>query len=92
MSCFEVARLAQAGRITIHEEIGAWVRRALADERSLLLGITAESAVAAAQLDRRAFPGDPTDRLIFASALAAGARLLTKDRRIRAFDPESTVW
>ena len=30
--------------------------------------------------------------MIFASARAIGARLVTKDRRLLAFDESSTVW
>jgi PIN domain nuclease of toxin-antitoxin system len=30
------------------------------------------------------FPGDPADRLIYATAIEQGVRLVTKDRRLRA--------
>jgi PIN domain nuclease of toxin-antitoxin system len=40
----------------------------------------------------RRFPSDPADRLIYATAQAARARLVTRDTAIRAFDPELTVW
>jgi PIN domain nuclease of toxin-antitoxin system len=30
------------------------------------------------------FPGDPADRLIYATAIEHGWRLVTKDRRLRA--------
>jgi PIN domain nuclease of toxin-antitoxin system len=47
--------------------------------------------VRAGSLDE-AFPGDPADRVIYASAVELGARLLTADRAIRGFDPARTVW
>ena len=92
ISCFEVARLADEERITLAMDVRSWVRHALAGERVRLVGLDAEVAVTAALLDRRHFPGDPADRMIFASARAIGARLVTKDRRLLAFDESSTVW
>lgn len=92
MSCIELARLAEEDRIDLSMDAAGWIRRALAIDPIELVGLDADTAVAAARLDRRRFPGDPADRLIYASAVARGARLATKDRRIRAFDPESTVW
>lgn len=49
-------------------------------------------AVDAALLDARAFPADPADRMIYATARSIGATLITKDRRLRAFDPRGTLW
>jgi PIN domain nuclease of toxin-antitoxin system len=92
MSCFEVARLADDGRITLATDPASWVRRALGGERVELLPVDADVAVTAALLDRRRFPGDPGDRIILASALAHGALLGTKDRRIRSFDRGATIW
>jgi PIN domain nuclease of toxin-antitoxin system len=92
MSCFEVARLADEERISLAMDVRTWIRHALAGERVRLIGLDAEVAVTAALLDRRRFPGDPADRMIFASARALGARLVTKDRRLRAFAESSTVW
>lgn len=92
ISCFEVARLADEERITLAMDVRSWIRHALAGERVRLIGLDAEVAVTAALLDRRHFPADPADRIIFASARAVGARLVTKDRRLRTFDESSTVW
>ena len=36
--------------------------------------------------------GDPYDRLILATALAAQAHLATKDQGLRDFFPEHTLW
>ncbi|GAB2445708.1 hypothetical protein GCM10027062_28200 [Nocardioides hungaricus] len=40
------------------------------------------------------FPGDPADRLIFATAIVTGAQLVTKDRRMRSHPQPRviTVW
>jgi PIN domain nuclease of toxin-antitoxin system len=39
-----------------------------------------------------AFPGDPADRLIVATALIEGATLVTRDGRIRRSALVETVW
>ncbi|MGI9082374.1 MAG: PIN domain-containing protein [Thermoleophilaceae bacterium] len=46
----------------------------------------------AAGLLPEGFPGDPADRIIYATALSVGARLVTRDDAIRAFDARATVW
>lgn len=38
------------------------------------------------------FPGDPADRIVYATALAHRAPLVTSDRRITSYDPERIVW
>jgi PIN domain nuclease of toxin-antitoxin system len=92
LSAWELAMLAARGRITLDRDIRLWVRQALAQPRVEALPPSAEIAVAAALLDSRAFPGDPIDRMIYATASATDARLITRDRAIRAFDPVATLW
>lgn len=53
------------------------------------LPLTAEIAMDAGQLR---FVADPADRLIYATARAAGAYLITRDERIRGHDPAIAVW
>lgn len=53
---------------------------------------TIEIAVTAGALDNRRFPGDPGDRLIYATARTLGATLITRDAAIRAYDPAATLW
>lgn len=90
--CFEVSTLHARGRIELARGAGDWVRRALAHPRVSELPVTAEIAVEAGSLDRDRFPGDPSDRLIYSTAATAGARLVSADRAMRAFDPARVVW
>jgi PIN domain nuclease of toxin-antitoxin system len=53
------------------------------------LALTAEIAVDAAQLR---FSNDPFDRIIYATARAAGGRLVTRDHVLLEFDPKLTIW
>lgn len=79
-------------RISLDREVGLWVSQALADPRVEVLAPSATVAVAAGLLDSQRFPGDPADRLIYATARSLGATLITRDAEIRAFAPELTLW
>ncbi len=89
MSVVELAELALRRRIELDAPVRTWVRDALARDRVEPLPLTAEIALDAAQLR---FDGDRADRIIYATARAEGAQLVTRDERLRAFDPELTVW
>jgi PIN domain nuclease of toxin-antitoxin system len=92
LSPWEVATLVRRGRISLDRDVRDWVRRALAEDRVESIAPDADVALAAAQLDGAAFPGDPADRFIFATAKALDAVLVTRDERLRAFAPDTTVW
>lgn len=92
VSIWELATLVRRGRLELDRPVGDWVARALSDARSKALPPNAEIALGAAELDERSFPGDPADRLIFASAQALKAPLVTRDAAMRAFDASTTVW
>jgi PIN domain nuclease of toxin-antitoxin system len=92
MSAWEIAMLATRGRIALDREVSAWVGQALSEPRVEPLPPSAEIAVTAGLLDERSFPGDPADRLIYATARSLGATLITRDRAIRMFDPRGTLW
>lgn len=92
VSCWELAMLAEHRRLAFDRPISRWVQTALAHERVQEAPLTAEAAVEAALLPGNAFPGDPADRFIYATARLVGARLVTADQRLRRFDPTLTVW
>ncbi len=92
LSAWEIAMLASRKRIALDRDVGTWVRQALAQPRVEPLPPSADIAVAAGLLDAQGFPGDPADRLIYATARANRAQLVTRDAAIQAFDPQLTVW
>jgi PIN domain nuclease of toxin-antitoxin system len=92
ISAWEVATLVRRRRISLDRDVAAWVRQALASARVTPQLLTPEVAVAAGLLDNHGFPGDPADRLIYATARAQRAPLVTRDERIRGFDARNTVW
>lgn len=91
ISVWELGMLVRRGRISLDRDIVRWVRQALAEARITVLAPSGEVALAAALLDDE-FPGDPADRLIYAAARKAGARLVSRDARIARFDPTRVVW
>jgi PIN domain nuclease of toxin-antitoxin system len=92
LSAWEVGMLVQKGRISLDRDIATWVRQALAPEPVVKLAVTAEIAVEASLLDVADFPGDPADRIIYATAKAAGASLITRDEALRRFDARAAIW
>lgn len=93
ISAWEIAMLAERGRIALDRPAARWVRDALAaDPRISDLPLTTTVAVAAAQLGEEGLHGDPADRFIYATARDRRATLITRDESLRAFDPERTLW
>jgi len=80
ISWFELAWLAHHERIVVSIPIRSWLEQLAEQLRTI--GITPAIAAAAAALPR-SFPGDPADRLIFATAVERGWPLVTKDRHLR---------
>ena len=91
ISCWEVAMLERLGRIALDRPVREWVGRALADERVEAIALSPEIALDAA-LVADEFPGDPADRIIYATTRRLQARLATKDEAIRLFDAKTTLW
>lgn len=91
ISWYELAWLARHERITVTVPIRSWLEGLAAQLRTI--GITPAIADTAVALPS-SFPGDPADRLIYATAVEHGLGLVTKDRAIRDHDhPRSlAVW
>jgi PIN domain nuclease of toxin-antitoxin system len=88
IAIWEIAWLAQHRRIVVTGSVESFVREPVA--RVILKPVTAEIAGLAVRLPDR-FPKDPADRLIAATALAKGMRLITADARIRQAKVVDTV-
>jgi len=89
--CLEIATLARRGRVTLAGGATRWIRAALADPRVEEVPLTAEIAIEAGRLPDT-FPGDPVDRVVYATSAVTGSRLVTRDRRITNHDPRRVVW
>jgi PIN domain nuclease of toxin-antitoxin system len=91
ISWYELAWLARHDRIRLTIPARSWL-----DELSrhvLTIGVTPAIADIAVALPE-SFPGDPADRLIYATAIEHGWDLVTKDRRLRdhRHARQVTVW
>ena len=83
ISWWEIGLLARDGRIRLDRPVGHWIAVVMEDRRSVTAPLSPEAAAWAGQLDRTAFPGDPADRLIYATARDLRVPLVTKDGRLR---------
>jgi PIN domain nuclease of toxin-antitoxin system len=92
ISCWEVAMLVARRRLELKPDVDTWVAAALALPRVVELRLDARTATRAGALDRDSFPGDPADRIVYATAVECGARLLSRDTDIAAFDAARVVW
>lgn len=81
ISWFELAWLAEHERIVVSIPIRSWLEQLAALVRTVPL--TPAIAATAVSLPS-SFPGDPADRLIYATAIEHGWRLITKDHKLRA--------
>lgn len=89
ITLWELAWLAQNGRIAVSGSVESFVRELAA--RVILRPLTPEIAVLAVRLPGK-FPKDPADRLIAATAMVEGMALVTADTAIRRAKVVDTVW
>ena len=80
ISWFELAWLARHERIVVTIPIASWLGQLATQVRTI--PVTPAIASTALSLPS-SFPGDPADRLIYATAIENGWQLVTKDQRLR---------
>jgi len=78
---YEIAWLAAHGRIRVPFPLRSWLEQLAAQLRTI--SVTPGIAETAVSLPA-SFPGDPADRLIYATAVEHGWRLVTRDARLHA--------
>jgi PIN domain nuclease of toxin-antitoxin system len=83
VSWYELAWLAERQRIVLDIPIRSWLGDLSAQVRTL--GLTPGIADSAASLPS-SFPRDPMDRIIYATAIEHGLKLVTKDGAIKKHD------
>jgi len=89
ISLLELATLASKGRIDLHISLESFLREV--EARFVVLPISGRACVLALELPP-AYPKDPADRIIGATALAEGLPLVTADREIRRSKALHTIW
>ena len=90
ISCWEVAKLVEKGRLELKQPVGEWIAAALRRPHITLLSLTPEIAVDATQLPT-GFHADPADQLFVATARVLQIPLLTADAKILNYPHVSLV-
>jgi PIN domain nuclease of toxin-antitoxin system len=91
ITVWELAQLFTRGTLRTHGTVLSAVDAVLDRSGAVTLTITPEVAAIAAQFSD-AYPKDPADRLIGATAMAEGLALVTRDERIRNYGRIKTIW
>lgn len=89
ITLLELATLTSKGRIHLDITLESFLREV--ESRFVVLPISGRACVRAIELPA-AYPKDPADRIIGATALVEGLSLLTADRQIRRFRALHTIW
>jgi PIN domain nuclease of toxin-antitoxin system len=85
ISCWEVGTLERQGRIRLDRPVSSWIAALLDDARTAVAPLSAEAAGWAGSIADDRFPGDPADRLVYATARELRVPLVTKDERLHVF-------
>jgi PIN domain nuclease of toxin-antitoxin system len=91
ISAWEVALLVARGRLELTLAVEDWIGRSEALPYLHFVPIDNRIAVRSVSLPPP-LHSDPADRMIVATALALGAEVVTKDRRLRDYPPLRTIW
>lgn len=83
ISCWEVAKLVEYGRLELPCPVVDWLEQALAYPGVRLLNLSPRIAVESTRLPG-GFHRDPADQIIVATARTLDVPLLTLDHRIRS--------
>ena len=89
ITLLELAMLARKGRVQLEISLESFLREV--EERFLVLPISGRVCVRSLTL-AEAYPKDPADRVIGATALVEGMILLTADKEIRQSRAVRTIW
>ena len=84
ISCWEVAKLVEYGRLKLDRAVGLWIEGALAEPGVSLLHLNPQIVVESTQLPQP-FHRDPADQLPVATARVLQCPIVTEDGKIAAY-------
>ncbi|MEO0557604.1 MAG: type II toxin-antitoxin system VapC family toxin [Bacteroidota bacterium] len=90
ISCWEVAKLVEKGRLELDRPVLEWLTRALRYPGVELVALSPEIAADSAALPGE-FHRDPADQILVATARVLGCRLVTSDRKILDYEHVQTL-
>lgn len=91
ISVFEITTLERRGRLRFNISAAEWLARVRRLPEFHIEPLSDDIAERAGQFGD-AFPGDPADRMIAATALLRGVPLVTHDERLRSVEYLKTIW
>ena len=81
ISCWEIAKLVQLGRLRLDRDVAGWIEDALDQPGIVALPLSARIVVESTRLPEP-FHRDPADQLIVATARILNCALMTEDSKI----------
>ena len=91
ISTWEIAMLVAKERLTLNIDTRDWIRKA--ESLPFVKFVPVDNTIALRSVHLPGdFHGDPADRIIVATALTIGAKLVSKDKKIQAYPHIDTVW
>jgi PIN domain nuclease of toxin-antitoxin system len=91
ITLFEITTLERRGRLRFRIPASEWLAQVRRLPEYRVEPLTDEAAERAGQFGD-AFPGDPADRMIAATALLRGVPLVTHDEKLRSVEYLETIW
>ena len=91
ISAWEVAMLVDRGRLKLTLDVRDWIARS--ESLPALRFVPVDNSIAVTSISLPGYRNqDPADRIIIATALALGMKVVTKDRKIRGYSGVASLW
>ncbi|MCE9596692.1 MAG: type II toxin-antitoxin system VapC family toxin [Spirochaetia bacterium] len=91
ISAWEVAMLVKKGRLKLSQDVEEWIRKS--ERLSFLNFIPIDNAILLKSVSiSEKISKDPADRIIVATAVILGAKLVTKDAGLKKAKLVETIW
>jgi len=90
ISCWEIAKLVEYGRLDLSTPLDEWFEQALSYPGIQVLALTPEIAIESTRLPGE-FHRDPADQIIVATARVYDCSLVTSDEKILAYSHVTTI-
>lgn len=85
LSCWEITTLERQGKIGLDRDPLTWVQALFRTPGIQTADLSPTAAAWAGSIDSSRFPGDPIDRMLYATAMDLRVPLVSKDERLTAF-------
>ena len=79
ISCWEIAKLVEKGRLDLDVSVGVWIRRAIADTGCKFFNLEPEIVELSTQLPGVFGSNDPADQIIIATGIMKNMIVATND-------------